>query len=240
MAGNITVVKNKSHQCLGQAKETKTLIEAAYNRIKQMIFQQELIPRQRLIYRDLSKILNMSRTPIINALNRLEQEGFVVSESFRGFYVKPIDIQEAWDLFGIREALEVYAIDQAIHHAEPGDIEILEEKLGNHEQYMPDRYDKRKAVLDAGFHLQIAAMSRNRVLVDMLKINLEHIYLRYVWDAVDTRRMPFAVQEHYSLVEKIKQKDVLGSMEIMRLHVRKAREVIIAGISKENQPVHIL
>jgi DNA-binding GntR family transcriptional regulator len=240
MTGNIAVEKNKSHQGLGQDKETKTLIEAAYSRIKQMIFQQELIPRQRLIYRDLSNILNMSRTPIINALNRLEQEGFVVSESFRGFYVKPIDIQEAWDLFGIREALEVYAIDQAIYHAEPGDIEILTEKLRNHEQYMPDRYDKKKAVLDAGFHLQIAAMSSNRVLVDMLKINLEHIYLRYVWDAIDTRRMPFAVQEHYKLVEKIKQKDVLGGIETMRLHVRKAREVIIAGISMENQPVHIL
>lgn len=60
-------------------EESKTLIEEAYNKIKQMIFQQTLVSGQRLIYQDLSKILNMSRTPIINALNRLEQEGFAVS-----------------------------------------------------------------------------------------------------------------------------------------------------------------
>jgi DNA-binding GntR family transcriptional regulator len=72
-----------------------------------MIFRQELSPGQRLIYRDLSLKLNISQTPVVTALNRLEQEGFLICESFRGFYIKPIDIQEAWDLFGVREALEV-------------------------------------------------------------------------------------------------------------------------------------
>ena len=99
-------------------KANKTLIEYAYQKIKQMIFQQKVIPGQRLVYSDLCKLFNMSRTPIINALTRLEQEGFLVSEAFRGFQVKPIDLQELWDLFGVREALESYAIEKAIERAE--------------------------------------------------------------------------------------------------------------------------
>jgi len=71
--------------------------------LSQMIFQQKVIPGQRLVYSDLCKLFDMSRTPIINALTRLEQEGFLVSEAFRGFQVKPIDLQELWDLFGVRE-----------------------------------------------------------------------------------------------------------------------------------------
>ncbi|MBW1766053.1 MAG: GntR family transcriptional regulator [Deltaproteobacteria bacterium] len=67
-----------------------TLINEAYRKLKEMIFRQNVIPGQRLIAKDLSEILKMSRTPIINALYLLEREGFIVSVPFRGFYVKPV------------------------------------------------------------------------------------------------------------------------------------------------------
>jgi DNA-binding GntR family transcriptional regulator len=105
------------------------LIDEAYHKIKQMIFQRKLKAHQRLIYNDLADFLKMSRTPIINALNRLEQEGFILSQPFRGFIVKPINVQEAWDLFGLREALESYAVEQAIHQTKPGDMRILQDKV---------------------------------------------------------------------------------------------------------------
>ena len=219
--------------------ETKTLIDSAYRKIKQMIFQQELNPGQRLIYRDLSQMLNMSRTPIINALNRLEQEGYVISESFRGFYVKPVDLQEAWDLFGVREALEAYAVEEAIDRAEPAEIEVLEEKLRKHEAYMPPHYDKKKAALEAEFHLQIAAMAKNKVLENLLRTNFEHIYLRFDLIPMNPERMPLAVQEHHDIVDKIKKKDLAGAIETIRLHVRKGRNATVAGISKEKEPVQI-
>ncbi|MBW2031950.1 MAG: GntR family transcriptional regulator [Deltaproteobacteria bacterium] len=69
-----------------------TLIDEAYRKLKEMIFRQNVIPGQRLIAKDLSEMLKMSRTPIINALYLLEREGFIVSVPFRGFYVKPVDI----------------------------------------------------------------------------------------------------------------------------------------------------
>ena len=65
-------------------KEKYTYSDEAFRRIKQLILNQEVIPGQKLVYDDLAKRLKMSRTPIINALNRLEQLGLVVSESNRG------------------------------------------------------------------------------------------------------------------------------------------------------------
>jgi len=216
-------------------RETKTLIEEAYQKIKQMIFQDKLIPGQRLIYKDLCDLLNMSRTPIINALNQLEQEGFVISESFRGFYVKPIDLQESWDLFGVREALETYTVEQAIQRADARDIEILEEKLRNHEQYMRSYYNRKKFLLDAEFHLQIAAMAKNQLLEKLLKVNLEYVSLRFKFDNTDPNRMSPAVKEHHELLERMKKKDVLGSIEIIRTHVQRARNHIIGSLSKEEE-----
>ena len=208
-----------------------TRIEEAYRQIKQMIFDQKLIPGQRLVNQDLVDRLNMSRTPIINALNRLVQDGFVAFESFRGFYVKPIDLQEVWDAFGVREALEVFTVEQAIKLADDGDIGRLENKLREHAEYQPHYYTRKKFLLDSNFHFQIAAMTKNNVLKWLLKRNFEHIYLRARLENYDIKRMPVAVDEHQRLVKKIKNKDIIGSIELMRNHIQKARDLVIRSLT---------
>ncbi|MBU2497705.1 MAG: GntR family transcriptional regulator [Proteobacteria bacterium] len=209
------------------------LIHEAYRKIKQMIFEQKLAPGQKLVYEDLGKLLHMSRTPIINALNRLEQDGFVASETFRGFYVKPIDLQEVWDAFGVREALEAYAVEQAIKMADADDMALLEEKLRDHENYMPHYYTRKKFLMDSEFHLQIADMAKNTVLKYLLKRNFEHIFLRARLDNYDPKRMPVSAQEHRRLFERVKKKDIMGSVEMVRTHVQRARDHVIRCLTHD-------
>ena len=210
-----------------------TRIEEAYRRIKQMIFDQKLIPGQRLVNQDLVDKLNMSRTPIINALNRLVQDGIVAFESFRGFYIKPIDLQEVWDAFGVREALEVYTVEQAIKLSDDADIQELENKLREYADYQPHYYTRKKFLLDSNFHFQIAAMTKNNVLKWLLKRNFEHIYLRARLENYDIQRMVVAVDEHNRLVRKMKNKDIIGSIELMRNHIQKARDLVIRSLTDE-------
>lgn len=213
--------------------QSKTLIEEAYRKIKEMIFEQRFAPGQRLVSKDLVDTLNMSRTPIINALNRLVQDGFVGFEGFRGFYIRPIDHQEVWDAFGVREALEAYTVEQAIKLADAGDMAILEEKLHKHEQYIPHYYTRKKFLLDSEFHLQIAVMAKNRVLRWLLKRNFEHIFLRARLDNYDPQRMASSAHEHHRLVARMKKKDVIGGIEVIRNHVQKARDHVIRCLSEE-------
>jgi DNA-binding GntR family transcriptional regulator len=213
--------------------KSKTLIEDAYRKIKRMLFEQKLAPGQKLVYEDLGKLLSMSRTPIINALNRLEQEGFVAYADFRGFYVRPIDLQEVWDAFGVREALEVYAVEQAIIHAAAEDMELLEEKRAEHAGYTPHYYTRKKFRMDSEFHLQIAAVSRNRVLKYLLKRNFEHIFLRVRLDGYDPRRIEVSALEHRRLLEKMKKKDIMGSIEITRRHIQTGRDCVIRCLSHD-------
>ena len=214
-------------------QEKKPLIEDAYNKIKELIFLQKLVPNQKLVYNDLCERLNMSRTPIINSLNRLELEGFVVSERFRGFHVKPIDIQEAWDLFGVREALESFVVKQVIKMATVEDIILLEEKLARHEAYKPKVYDRKRTLLDAEFHVQLAAMTKNLMLQKQVKNNMEHFYIRFKCDNIDLKRLETSVAEHKELIKRIKKKDIVGSVEVIRSHVQNARDVIIRSLSSE-------
>ena len=225
---SVKMIQKKDH-----TNNSLTRIEEAYREIKQMIFDQRLVPGQRLVNQDLSDILSMSRTPIINALNRLVQDGFVAFESFRGFYVRSIDLQEVWDAFGVREALEVYAAEQAIKLSDDGDLQELETKLREHAEYQPHYYTRKKFLLDSEFHLQIAAMTKNSVLKWLLKRNFEHIYLRARLENYDIQRMAVAVDEHHRLVRKMKNKDIIGSIELMRNHIQKARDLVIRTLADE-------
>ena len=224
----------------GQSNKTKTLIEEAYRNIKQMIYEQKLVPGQRLVYQDLGDLLHMSRTPIIIGLNRLEQDGFVAYETFRGFYVKPLDPQEVWDAFGVREALETYAVEQAIKLGNAEDMKELEEKLLAHKTYKPHYYTRKRFLLDSDFHIQIAAMSKNRVLKLLLRRNFEHVLLRARLENYDPQRMDASVEEHWNLIKKMKKKDVIGSIEMIRNHVQAARDHVLRCLSEnESERVEI-
>ncbi len=233
MAKQKGIKKIESVEKTSHSNKTKTLIEEAYRKIKQMIFEQKLVPGQRLVYQDLGDLLHMSRTPVIVSLNRLEQDGFVAYETFRGFYIKPIDPQEVWDAFGVREALETYAVEQAIKLGNVKDRKILEEKLQAHKAYKPHYYTRNKFLLDSEFHIQIAVMAKNRVLKLLLRRNFEHVYLRARLENYDPRRMTTSVEEHSRLIEKMKKKDVIGSIEVIRNHVQSARDHVLRCLSDE-------
>jgi len=211
----------------------KTLIEDAHQKIKEMIFEHRLIPGQKLNYNQLSKACAMSTTPIINALYRLEYEGFVVSRPFRGFYVKKIGLQEAWDLFGAREALETYMVEQVIMFAEPDEMSILEEKFAAHAAYQPRLYDRQRFRLDSDFHLQLAYMSHNQVLTRQLATIFEHFYIRFKFDTMDLERMQSSVDEHRQIIDRIKRKDITGSRNAMHNHIQNARNHIIKTMDLE-------
>lgn len=206
---------------------SKLLIDDAYQKLKLMIFRQNIVAGQKLIAQDLCDILKMSRTPIINALYMLEREGFIVSVPYRGFYVKPVDIQETIELFEVREALEVQSVQMAMNRMEPGDLEKLEAVALEHKQYMPPYYDRQKIALGTYFHIQIAKIARNKTLEKLLTTNLEHEYLRFKWERADISRMKPAVEEHYQIIEKIKSKDTRGGRRLIKRHVQRSKDHVI-------------
>jgi len=215
--------------------EASTRIDEAYQKLKVMMFRQNIVSGQKLIARDLCDILNMSRTPVINALHMLEREGFLISVPYRGFYVKQVDFQETIELFEVREALEVQAVQLAIQRMEPGDIEELEAAALEHKHYMPPYYDRQKIALGTYFHIQIAKIARNKTLEKILTINLEHEYLRFRWEGGDIERMEPAVEEHYELIDRIKRKDKPGSIRLIKRHVQRSKDHSIRLLQADDE-----
>jgi len=98
------------HQIKTRAAEN--LCTRAYSQIKNLILSNEVMPGQKLRHQHLSERLGVSRTPVREALTRLVQEGHVSFLPNRGFTCKEIRMQEAEELYDLREAMEAFAVEK--------------------------------------------------------------------------------------------------------------------------------
>jgi len=212
----------------------------AYKGIREMIFRYELIPGQKVTYGQLAAKLGMSKTPIINALNRLEQEEFVISSPNRGFFIKEIDIDESKNLFRIREALEILAVEECIRNRNPEGLKEIERALNAHRNYSLTEFVTRKRyALDSIFHSKIAECGGNKNLSRLMKQIWEQIYLRHRIEGIPFRRFQQTPREHQELFDAIKEGNLVKAKRVMKKHMSKAKEVLFKAIQKNKEPYEL-
>ncbi|MBP1713657.1 MAG: GntR family transcriptional regulator, partial [Deltaproteobacteria bacterium] len=192
-------------------------------------------PGQKIIYGDLANRLKMSKTPIGYALGKLEQENFLTLIPNQGYFVKEIDPEEIREYFEVREALESQAIFLLINKNSGKGLEELEQRIREHKEYAISLYDRKKMILDAKVHLQIAAMAGNRVLMKQLKQIFEHLYLRFRVEFLHPERMKVSPLEHENLLEAIKENDLEKGEAQIRIHIRSAMENMIGSMKREEE-----
>src|SRR5919108_2792229 len=112
-----------------RVRGSENLSARVYDQIKNLILCNEVLPGQKLHHQELSERLGVSRTPVREALTRLVQEGYVSLLPNRGFTCKEIRIQEAEELYDLREALEAFAVEKAIENLTGGALDALREKM---------------------------------------------------------------------------------------------------------------
>jgi DNA-binding GntR family transcriptional regulator len=213
--------------------EKKGLISKAYQKIKEMLYNQQLVPGQKIIYEDLARAFNMSTTPIINALSRLEQDGLVILKYNRGYYVTEISEKEAEDLLEARHILEEYSIKKLISANSEVKIKYLEKILKQMKDYRPSSYTKKRLFMDAAFHVSIAEMGGNQIVRELLNFIYEKIYLRYRTERIPFNRMDEADKEHTLLLNAIKKKNLPLALKILDGHFIKVRKNLLFTIRAE-------
>ena len=87
-----------------------TTTETIYNQIRKNILEGTLLPREKLVTEKLASAYGVSRTPVREALRKLEQDGLVVSEANLGAVIRKLELEEILDIYEIREAIESIAV----------------------------------------------------------------------------------------------------------------------------------
>lgn len=206
-------------------------VDLAYQKIKEMMYHHELVPGQKLLYQELAKKLNMSITPVIQALNRLQLLKIVYSERNKGFYVGEADPVEAEELFITREALEVFLIPTILEKMTAKKLESIERAMKEHVKAVSfPQYRRLLLIIDTNFHLEIIKCAENKVIYDFCKLIFERIYLKYRPEYMREERLKEAAKEHRMLFEALKNGDLKKTERLIKDHIRSGREHIVNSL----------
>jgi len=200
------------------------LDQQVYELLREMIFRYELIPGQKLLYQDLADRLEVSRTPVKNALNFLEKDGLVKLLPNKGFYVAELSIEEAEELFSLRLILETEAVKLAARKCTDSDYAELLEIQKRYENAIEQELNRGRFLIDRDFHLQIAMMSGNKALYKHLKQVIEIVFLKHRIEGLSKKRGHEVRKEHRSILEHIKNKDETGAVQSLTYHIQRHRE----------------
>jgi DNA-binding GntR family transcriptional regulator len=198
------------------------------------------MPGQKLSHQQLSERLGVSRTPVREALTRLVQEGYVSFLPKRGFTCKEIRMQEAEELYELREALEAFAVEKAVQFLTDAGLDQLREKMQRYGRDVNNRFSRERLVYDQDVHLAIARLSGNETLHGMLSHVFERIVLKRRTDGIyDAARGTAAHQEHLELLAAMERRDAARAVSIIRGHIQAGRHNVMTDL-KQRQAIREL
>ena len=206
-------------------------VDLAFKKIKEMMFHHEIVPGQKLLYQELAKKLNMSITPIIQALNRLQLLNIVYSERNKGYYVGETDPVEAEELCLAREALELFLVPTILAKITDEKLQAIEKAMKEHVKAASvPQYRRSLLIIDTNFHLEIIKCAENKVIYNFCKLIFEQIYLKYRPEYMREKRLEEAAQEHRMLFEALKNRDIKKTKRLIKQHIRAGREHIVDSL----------
>jgi len=220
-----------------KTRAVENLSARVYNQIKNLILCNEFMPGQKLHHQQLSERLGVSRTPVREALTRLVQEGYVSFLPNRGFTCKEIRMQEAEELYELREALEAFAVEKAIANLTDSALALLRNKMNFYGRDVQNRLTRERLVYDQDVHIEIARLAGNETLTSMLAHVFERIVLKRRTDGLyDPARGVTAHQEHLQLLEAIERRDPRDAVATIRSHIQAGKKNVMADL-KQRQAI---
>ncbi|MCP4715090.1 MAG: GntR family transcriptional regulator [Deltaproteobacteria bacterium] len=216
-------------------KEQKNLTLAAYDSIKQMMLNYDIIPGQRLVFVDLAKQLGVSRTPVNNALSILAKEGYLDFVPNQGYSVHKLTMKEAESLYEIREILETGTIEKALILMTPKMLRVLEKRKKDYERSITDRVRRQLFILDAEFHVAIIEMLGNKFLAERYRDICQRIFLRFRVEDLRIERMSEIIRQHKKLFQAVSAKDIKTAKMLIQDHNRDAKENLFAIIFQKER-----
>ena len=209
---------------------TSSLLETAYEKIKQQITACEFRPGDYLNEAELSERLGIGRTPVHQAIDRLMIEGLVQVMPRKGIIVTPVSLDDVLQTIEVRLLNECHCARLAAERASESEVRTLDDILARAEAELSRRDAERLMRLDREFHGAIAQISRNGVLADILG-RLHDKSLRFWILSLNTPGHHARVHtQHLAILDAIRAHDPLAAEQTMRDHIEDFRRNLLSSI----------
>jgi DNA-binding GntR family transcriptional regulator len=214
----------------GQADKPAGHTQKAYEGIRNMLFHNEIVPGQKISYRDLSERLGMSQTPVIQALKWLEFQQLVHHEPHRGYYTAPISLQEVEEVYDLRQLIELDLLQKTFKQIDAEGIKRLRLALNAHLKASKNVHLYDRLLKDMEFHLELAALSGCLVQQQALKNLFDLLYLKYGGKFLFSTSMNSADTDHQELFARIENRDLKGARTVLARHILRVKRHVLQGV----------
>jgi len=206
--------------------EYKPLREVVFETLKEAILTGKLEPKERLMEVKIADQLGVSRTPVREAIRKLELEGLVVMVPRKGAYVSDISYKDIVDTLELREALETFAVKLAIEKNTVKDIKILEELNKDFQKAYKEKDIEKMVEYDTDIHNEIFVLSNNSKLINFMD-GLNEIMQRFRLIFFNETYNPERIaKEHEEIFRELKNKDVEKAQKAMKTHLSTLKDDI--------------
>jgi DNA-binding GntR family transcriptional regulator len=216
-----------------------SLAEAAYAQIKASIFDFEFLPGDRFSESEVAERLKMSRTPVRDALYRLEREGYLQVHLRVGWSVRPYDFQRFEDLYDLRRILEEASVSRLCEMPERSGLDALRPiwMVPASDRLM---IPKEVSALDEAFHTQLVGIAGNTEVARCHQEVTEHIHIIRRLDFTQPHRIHATYDEHGQILRAIIRRRADEANRLLRSHIEtskaEVRKITLHRLSEARTP----
>lgn len=211
------------------------LPQRAYLAIRHAIRFLDLPPGMKVLEGQMTRILQMSRTPVREALVRLEVEGWVQLIPRHGFVVSPIEPEPLREIFEVTSGLDGIAGALAAVRATPEELAQLYDVIEAQEQALRDSEPLKWAAFDDEFHNLIIDMAHNDRLKAIMETLSDQVYRARLY-TVERRAKPFrSIEEHRTIAGILKGREADAARILLQSHRRRGSDEVIAVLRAETE-----
>ena len=211
---------------------SKPIRDVAYEALKRTIIMGEVPAGTRIVETDYAKRLHISRTPLREALRKLEQEGLVEYTAHRGVVVCAFTIEDVEEIYTIRNTLEMLTLPAIIEKATPEDIACLRELLSQLDDAMEQGDMETLSNTARDFHARLTEICAQRRLLQAIQSQDEYIRRFSAMAISHENRRGAANEEHHLLVDYVEQKDLEKFQELMGRHIECSKQNCLNALAE--------
>ncbi|TDF92619.1 GntR family transcriptional regulator [Paenibacillus piri] len=208
--------------------QTDSIGEQVYLSLKKQILEGQLQPGARLLVMDIAGTFQISQGPVREALERLKQEGLIISKPNKGSVVSDITSKEIKDIFVMREIIEGFAVKESVPLLDPADFEYLEHTIAEMDNATRRNDMMHILGLDLEFHGFFYKRCGNHVALDMWK-QMSTKVMRFMAMRISIHYLTNdkLVEEHFDLIRVLKQGDPLAAEQRFIQHMKAYKMIQI-------------
>lgn len=222
-----TELRNPDLGSLSAIPERKPLGHYVFENLKQAIVRGDFSPGNRLVESRIAEAMGISRTPVREAIHKLEREGLIKKLPQGGFYVLNLSREEIEETFGIRSVLESYAARLAAIKHQKEELEPLEEKIEAFQDFLNRGEMEALLKINTEFHGLLYAMSRSPKLVKMINDLQDQIYrFRRIILKIETMAKT-SNDDHRQMLSAMKMRDADRVETLVRQHILRGQKIVL-------------